>query len=45
VYGIVRRVNEELDELAQELLKKEKDHLAILDRTDEIQGLLLDLVV
>jgi uncharacterized protein YaaR (DUF327 family) len=45
VYGIVRRVNEDLDELAQELLKKEKDHLIILERTDEIHGLLLDLIV
>lgn len=45
VYGIVRLVNEDLDELAQELLKKEKDHIAILDRTNEIQGLLLDLIV
>ncbi len=45
VYGIVRVVNEDLDELAQELLKKEKDHLAILDKTNEIQGLLLDLLV
>ena len=45
VYGIVRLVNEDLDELAQELLKEEKNHLAILDRVDEIQGLLLDLMV
>ena len=45
VYGIVRLVNEDLDDLAQELLKDEKDHLAILDKTDEIHGLLLDLLV
>lgn len=45
VYGIVKLVNKDLDDLAQELLKKEKDHLAILDRTNEIQGLLLDLIV
>jgi hypothetical protein len=45
VFAIVRRVNQDLDELAQELLKKEKDHLAILDKTNEIQGLLLDLIV
>jgi len=45
VYGIVRLVNQDLDELAQELLKKEKDHIAILDRTDEITGLLLDMIV
>jgi len=45
VYGIVRQVNKELDELAQELLKAEKDHIAILDRIDQIQGLLLDIVI
>ena len=45
VYGIIRMVNEDLDELAQELLKKEKDHLAILEKTNDIQGLLLDILV
>ena len=45
VYGIVRLVNQELDELAQELLKKEKDHLSLLDKIDEINGLLLDMIV
>jgi uncharacterized protein YaaR (DUF327 family) len=45
VYGIVRLVNQDLDELAQELLKKEKDSLSILDKIDEINGLLLDMIV
>ena len=45
VYGIVRLVNKELDELAREILKSEKNHLAILDKIDEINGLLLDLIV
>ena len=45
VYGIVRLVNKELDELAQEILKNEKNHLAILGRIDEIHGLLLDMIV
>lgn len=45
VYGIVRLVNQELDDLAQELLKKEKDRLTILDKIDEINGLLLDMIV
>jgi len=45
VYGIVKLVNKNLDDLAQELLKKEKDHIAILDRTGEIRGLLLDLII
>lgn len=45
VYGIVKLVNKEVDDLAQELLKKEKDHIKILDKTDEIRGLLLDIMI
>ena len=44
VYGMIKRVDEALDELAGELLKDEKDAIAILDRVDEIRGLLLDIV-
>ena len=43
VYGIIRLVDENLDELARELMKDEKDHLAILSRIGEIRGLLLDI--
>lgn len=43
VYGIIRLVDQTLDELAQELMKDEKDHLAILGKIGEIQGLLLDI--
>lgn len=45
VYGIVRLVDEKLDELAQELMKDEKDNLTILSKIDEIRGLLLDLFI
>ncbi len=44
VYGIIRRVDDTLDELAQELMKDEKDHLAILAKVGEIRGLLLDIL-
>jgi len=44
VYGIVRLIDEKLDELAQELINSEKDHINILDRIDEIKGLLLDII-
>ncbi len=44
VYGMIKRVNAALDELAQELMKDEKDHLAILGKIDEIRGLLLDIL-
>lgn len=44
VYGIIRLVDENLDELAQELMKEEQDHLAILAKIGEIRGLLLDIL-
>ena len=43
VYGIIRQVDKNLDELAEELMKEEKDHLAILGKVDDIRGLLLDI--
>ena len=43
VYGIVKLVDRNLDELASELVKDEKDHLTILGKVDEIRGLLLDI--
>lgn len=44
VYGIVRLVDENLDALAQELMKDEQDHMAILAKIGEIRGLLLDIL-
>lgn len=43
VYGMVRLVDTKLDELAQELIKDEKDHINILAKIDEIRGILLDI--
>ena len=43
VYGIVRLVDETLDELAQELVKEESDNITILNKIGEIRGLLLDI--
>ncbi len=43
VYGIIRLIDENLDQLAQELMKDEKDNLSILDKIGEIRGLLLDI--
>lgn len=44
VYGMIKLVDENLDLLAAELLKAEKDHLFILGKIDEIRGLLLDIL-
>lgn len=43
VYGIIRLVDENLDALASELLKEEKDNLTILQKIGDIRGLLLDI--
>ena len=43
VYGIIKLIDENLDALASELVEDEKDHLSILSRIGEIQGLLLDI--
>ncbi len=43
VYGIIRLVDETLDELAKELVKEEGDNITILNKIGEIRGLLLDI--
>lgn len=44
IYGMIKLVDKTLDDLATELVKEEKDHLAILGKIDEIRGLLLDIL-
>lgn len=44
VYGIIKLVDKNLDDLAAELIKEEKDHIKILNTIDEIRGLLLDIL-
>ena len=44
VYTMIKLVDKNLDELAAELIKDEKDHITILNRIDEIRGLLLDIL-
>ncbi len=44
VYGVVKLVNEKLDELAKELISSEKNQMEILNRVGEIEGLVLDIV-
>lgn len=44
VYTMIKLVDKELDELAEELINDEKDHILILNKIDEIRGLLIDLL-
>lgn len=43
VYGIIKLIDTNLDELASELIKDEKDSIYILEKIDEIRGLILDI--
>lgn len=43
VYGIIRLVDQTLDELAGELLKEQKDNITILQKIGDIRGLILDI--
>ncbi len=44
VYTMIKLVDKNLDDLAAELIKDEKDHMLILNKIDEIRGLLLDIL-
>ncbi|NLG03298.1 MAG: YaaR family protein [Clostridia bacterium] len=44
VYGIIKLIDQNLDDLATELMKEEKDHISILNKIGEIKGLLLDIL-
>ncbi len=44
VYGIIRKVDDALDALAEALVRDEKDNIEILSKIGEIRGLLLDIL-
>ena len=44
VYGIIKLIDKNLDELAEALLADEKDNISILNKIGEIRGLLLDII-
>ncbi len=44
VYSLVKRVDNELDELTKDFLNVETNRLKILRRLDDIKGLLLDIL-
>ena len=45
IYAVIKRIDEELEELAKDVLAKEKDNIKILKRLDDIRGLILDIVL
>lgn len=43
VFAIIKKINEELIELTNEVLRAEQDNINILKKLDDIRGLILDL--
>jgi hypothetical protein len=43
VYSLVKRINKELEELTQDMVGGQRDRFKILEKADNIRGLLIDL--
>ncbi|HHW32052.1 MAG TPA: YaaR family protein [Clostridiaceae bacterium] len=45
VYAIIKKINRELELLAEDVLGKEKNNIRVLKRLDDIRGLILDIIM
>ncbi len=45
VYAVIKKINEELDQLTKEVLSEQKDNIRILQRLDDIRGLIMDILM
>lgn len=45
VYALIKKINTEIDLLTQDVLNEEKDNISILQRIDDIRGLVLDMIL
>jgi uncharacterized protein YaaR (DUF327 family) len=44
IFGIVKKIDVELENLTRELLKEHKDYISVLAKLDDIRGLLVDII-
>ena len=44
VFGIVRKIDQELENLTQEVLRRHKDNIGVLAKLDDIRGMLVDIM-
>jgi len=44
IFGLVRKVDMELENLTSEVVKAQKDNIGVLAKLDDIRGLLLDII-
>lgn len=45
IFAIVKKIDRELELLAEDVISGEKDNIGILKRLDEIKGLILDIIL
>lgn len=45
VYATIKKINSEIENLANDILKEENDNISVLKRLDDIRGLILDLLM
>lgn len=45
VYGLIKKVNEKLDDLTREILEEESDNIQIVASINDIRGLLVDMMM
>lgn len=43
VYATVKKINEEVDSLTKEVLSAQKDNIKVLQKLDDIRGLIMDI--
>lgn len=44
-FALVQRINAKLEEITEQLLKDEADHIALLRSVDDIRGMLVDMLM
>jgi uncharacterized protein YaaR (DUF327 family) len=44
-YSNIKKINQKIEQLTQEILKEQKDSIAILKMIDDINGLILDIIL
>lgn len=45
IYGLIKKVNEKLEDLTKEVLQTQNDNLVVLNHIDDIRGLLMDMLL
>ena len=45
VFVLIKKVNAQMDEMAQEILSEQRDNIRLLEMVDDIRGLLLDILL